>query len=233
MDSCLSTWRMSIGCFYNRTHGFRCPQTMKCKFVFNFSFLVQYILRIINSSIWALNRYLILSVNNLQTSLMVALLVLLSGDVETNPGPPTAEHSVSLFHCNIRSIRNKLDFVKDNFLDFDILCFTETHLDGNVSTEDLLISDEFSIPYRKDRTNHGGGILIYLPISLFHKRRPDLEVYWNECIWLETKINNERSLVGVFYSPKTSDELFFNSLSLNLEAALEITKKHICCRRPE
>ena len=44
----------------------------------------------------------------------VFLLVFLAGDVETNPGPATAEQSVSLLHINIRSIRNKLDYVKKN-----------------------------------------------------------------------------------------------------------------------
>ena len=39
MDSCILSWRMSIGCFYNRVHGVRCLQKTKCKFLFNFCFL--------------------------------------------------------------------------------------------------------------------------------------------------------------------------------------------------
>ena len=43
------------------------------------------------------------------------LLAILAGDVETNPGPATAEQLVSFLHFNIRSIRSKLDYIKTNF----------------------------------------------------------------------------------------------------------------------
>ena len=45
-------------------------------------------------------------------------------------------------------IRNKFDYIKDNFLDFNILCFTETHLDHQISTSDLFLSNSFDEPYR-------------------------------------------------------------------------------------
>ena len=57
---------------------------------------------------------------------------------------------MSVLHLNIRSIRYKLDFIKDNFLDFDVLCFTETHLTNDISNE-LLELDGFLPPFRKDR----------------------------------------------------------------------------------
>ena len=52
-------------------------------------------------------------------------------------------------HLNIRSIRHNIDYILDNFTDIDILCFSETHLDFNVSTESLCLSDSYSEPYRK------------------------------------------------------------------------------------
>ena len=58
--------------------------------------------------------------------------------------------------------------------ELNILCFSETHLDNNVPTEMLFLSNLYSAPYRKDRTNHGGGVLAYLNSSLLHARRPDL-----------------------------------------------------------
>ena len=97
----------------------------------------------------------------------------MSGDIESNPGPVNlCEHSVSVLHCNIRSIRNKLDYIIDNFCDFECLCFTETHLDNYIANADVCLTKDFSIPYRKDRTNHGG-ILVYINNSLLHKRRSD------------------------------------------------------------
>ena len=61
------------------------------------------------------------------------LLLILSGDIETNPGPMfndsiTNIHRLSVVHLNIRSIRNKTDFIPDHLSDFHIMCFTKTHL---------------------------------------------------------------------------------------------------------
>ena len=58
------------------------------------------------------------------------LLLLQAGDIETNPGPENG-YKLSILHLNVRSIRNKLDFILDNFSEFNILCFSETHLDNN------------------------------------------------------------------------------------------------------
>ena len=60
----------------------------------------------------------------------------------------------------MRSIRNKLEYIIDNFCDSDCLCFTETHLDNSIDNANICLTSDFSIPYRKDRTNHGGGILV-------------------------------------------------------------------------
>ena len=149
------------------------------------------------------------------------MLVLLSGDIELNPGPDLNDGSVSILHCNTRSIRNKLDYIGDNFLDFEILCFTETHLDFTVPTDTILLSDSYDTPYRKDRTNHGGGILTYVSNQIIHKHRPDLEIFCQESIWIECRLNKQTYLIGNFYSSRTSDVHFFESLHRNIEIALE------------
>ena len=53
-----------------------------------------------------------------------------------------------------------MEFIKNNYIDFDIMCFTETHLDDNITLDSIPIPDRYDSPLRKDRTNHGGGILI-------------------------------------------------------------------------
>ena len=62
---------------------------------------------------------------------VIALLLLLSGDVELNPGPDFDTNddlgALSLIHLNIRSIRHKLDYIFETLSDYDILCFTEIH----------------------------------------------------------------------------------------------------------
>ena len=66
------------------------------------------------------------SLCNFQLSLVMFLL-LLEADDESNPGPGN-EHSF-IIHLNIRSIRNKISYIQDQLSDFDVICFSETHLD--------------------------------------------------------------------------------------------------------
>ena len=73
------------------------------------------------------------SIFNLEFSLVVFFLVLLSGDVSEIPGPENSKTSsqtsnrLSILHLNIRSIRNKLWYINENLTDFNVLCFTATH----------------------------------------------------------------------------------------------------------
>ena len=141
--------------------------------------------------------------------------------LKKKPGPNTPEHSISILHLNIRSIRQKNDFITDNLLDFDILCFTETHLNQDIMTDSILL-DNFSLPYRKDRNNRGGGILIYINNKVLSERIPDLEIFWDECIWVKIHQKRQSFLLGVFYSPKTSDRNFFDKLNDNIELAQQL-----------
>ena len=54
--------------------------------------------------------------------LAMCILLLEAGDIERNPGPGT-DSAVSILHVNVRSIRNKIKYIQDNFMDLDILCF--------------------------------------------------------------------------------------------------------------
>ena len=85
-----------------------------------------------------------------------------------DPGPNNINKSLSILHSTLRSIRNKFDYIAENLLDFDILCFSESNLDANITTESLFMSSKYDIPYRKNRTNHGGGLLMHLSCELAH-----------------------------------------------------------------
>ena len=52
----------------------------------------------------------LLSDRYLQLSLKYLLLIL-SGDIELNPGPQFLSHNLSVLHVNIRSIRHKLEYI--------------------------------------------------------------------------------------------------------------------------
>ena len=84
-----------------------------------------------------------------------------------------------------------MEIVKNHLLDFDVICFTESHLDASVDSSSLLLSDVYDAPYRKDSTNHAGGILMYLNKNIISQRKTDLEMYWNESIWIKVKQKSE------------------------------------------
>jgi hypothetical protein len=79
---------------------------------------------------------LFLSFNLSETSItessfnfIILLLILLSNDVELNPGP-TTEGELSIFHLNTRSMRHKLDYIESICNEADITCLAETHLNA-------------------------------------------------------------------------------------------------------
>ena len=154
--------------------------------------------------------YLILKecILNSPFTLFLYILLFKAFDIELNPGHPSSPSDLSLLHLHTRSIRNKLECIRENFPDYNILCFSETHLDDQISNDVLTLSDFFNAPYREDRNNRGGGLLVYINSELIHTRKRDLEIFCNESIWVEIKVNNLSYLLGLFYSPKTADTQF-------------------------
>ena len=98
------------------------------------------------------------------------ILLLLSGDIETNPGPdPGYLNSFSFCHWNLNSITAH-NFLKMSLLQaynainrFDIICLSETYLDNSYHTDD----DQLAFPgynlIRADNPNNikRGGVCIY------------------------------------------------------------------------
>ena len=98
------------------------------------------------------------------------LLVLLSGDVETNPGPTrTPKTSLSIYHWNLNSISAhkyvKLSLLRAYlvFHKFDIICFSETYLNsGNSPDDDTLEISGYNLVRSDHQFNSKrGGVCIY------------------------------------------------------------------------
>ena len=126
----------------------------------------------------------------------------MSGDVHPNSGPsksphlsPTLQNSsemnplfltkhMSFVNYNVQSIFNKLDLIRVELSDFDIIAFSETWLNQSISTDDLKF-ESFSEPERKDRLHDShGGVLLYVKNNICYKRRCDLEPLGIKCIWI-------------------------------------------------
>ena len=97
---------------------------------------------------------------------MIHIILVLSGDVELNPGPGSVDGStdsvsssisssetltnhLSILHLNIQSIAPKLDLIEGEAASYDVLVFSESWLKPEVTNESLHI-EKFSPPFRAD-----------------------------------------------------------------------------------
>ena len=104
--------------------------------------------------------------------MVILHLLMLSNDIERNPGP--CKKSLAIYHLNICSLLPKLDDVAIEFQDFDVVCFSETHLDDSITNDHISIPG-YQEPERKDRNRHGGGIAVYVKNTLAYRRIPNFE----------------------------------------------------------
>lgn len=226
MGNDIMSWRAAIGNFYC------CCQPIALAYMYKASFNFIYLL--LSGLMYMLNivagilKYNINtpSFNNLLVSIILLLLLLLAGDVEINPGPDNETGSLSVLHLNIRSIRNKLSYIEEELTDFDILCFTETHLSDRIETSSLQLKG-YGLPYRKDKTPHSGGILVYVADHLLSYRMQDLEIFWDEIIWIQIKTQSEEYFIGTIYRPPASSVEFWELLNRNLEYVIDRSARTI------
>nr|XP_022313371.1 uncharacterized protein LOC111118283 [Crassostrea virginica] len=216
-------YRAAIGLFYGTV------RTAKFSFFsfYLFNILHEFLQYFANSGTLLIRycRQYILQVNYFMQ--VIFLLLLMSGNVETNPGPHAQTmYTIDIFHLNIRSIRNKIDALISLVSDFDILCFTETHLDDNILNYDLSF-DGFDTIFRKDRNCFGGGVLVYASNSLSVIRRADLEQQNIECIWIEIRDPTCNILLCCTYRPPNSDNSFWKYLSWSIDKASDKSNKII------
>ncbi|CAG2217111.1 unnamed protein product [Mytilus edulis] len=164
--------------------------------------------------------------------ILLLCLLLICGDIEPNPGPERtheySEKTLSIFHCNIRSLRNKLNYIADIIEDYDVVFFTETHLDSNITDYDISIMG-FETPVRKDRNSHGGGIIMYFKNYVHIIRRQDLEHDEIESMWFELKTKLRSILININYrSERQSTVYFWQYFDQMLKNALDENNCIIC-----
>ena len=116
------------------------------------------------------------------------LLIILSGDVETNPGPDSVdlssfcsscsidtnlslfEQNFSVVHYNVQSLLAKVDQLQMELSHFDVIAFSETWLSPDIQ-DDKIMFPNYQKPFRKDRPDDAyGGVIIYVkniyPVSV-------------------------------------------------------------------
>ena len=151
--------------------------------------------------------------------LFVLHFTLIIGNVEVNPSPLTNDisntslvntvKSLAICSINIRSIGNKLEFFQ-NFIDeFDIITVTETHLNSNVSDDDIMFESFSHNIMRRDRGGTaGGGLLIYVRDGICISRIRNLETPLDAIIWVLIQGNGQSFLLCNTYRSHYSDNQY-------------------------
>ena len=108
-----------------------------------------------------------------------------------------------LAQININSIRNKFDilssYIKDNL---DILVITETKLDASFPSRQFSLSG-FSEPFRFDRTQHGGGLLVFIRENIPCKCL-NINISFIEALFIELNLREKKWLLCCLYNPHKS-----------------------------
>lgn len=105
-------------------------------------------------------------------------------------------------HININSLRNKVDLLADLVRNkIDVLLITETKLDDSFPESQFLIPG-FSTPYRVDRNNTGGGIMLYIREDIPSKQINHYPTCTDiECVFVELSLYKKKWLIGGTYNP--------------------------------
>jgi len=144
------------------------------------------------------------------------LLLLMSGDVESNPGP-AAQGDLCVMHANVRSLKRNIDLLSAESNQYDVITLSETWL-FNETVDNLtkLQLPNFHPPVQLDRDDGYGGVAIYVKSNLVCKPRPDLLVDGLEAVWVETKVNRQSLLIGSIYRSPDRPVSYWDLLSEGL-----------------
>ena len=110
MNVSTDQWRAAIGLFHSYSITTSCVGIrIDLVFILNWFYNIT---RLLKRCCVCLDILLHINFCNNLFTIILLLLLLNAGDVERNPGPDQTTHDLSILQLNIRSIRNKLDFIK-------------------------------------------------------------------------------------------------------------------------
>ena len=174
----------------------------------------------------------------------VYLLILLSGDIEMNPGPESVdlsssvrssltsvdisafEHNFSVVHYNVQSLYSKVDQLQIELSHFDSIALSETWLSPITKNEDIAFLNYQEL-LQRDRHDNYGGLILYIRDSIPYKRRQDLKIQGLESLWVERKLKYKFVLFGLFYRPPNSNQDINNKIEQSIDLAYDTNIPHI------
>ena len=155
-------------------------------------------------------------------------LLIRSGNVESNPGPPP--RLLSFATWNIDSLTPKKNFIDSlqRTYDFDLFEICETYLNDKTPNADVLVDVFPDPPFRSDCKILGrarGGVCLFFKDTVPIKRRQDLE-FMDETIVAEINLNRKKIIYLLSYrspnqSPLELDAYMKKLASFLLKASAE------------
>lgn len=192
MGNDLQSYRAAIGLFCNISYS-------KGSFIFelNITYLIYKLIKHLKTIIkFSCKLTMCININFYEIyKIIVAILIIKSGDVETNPGPP----DWTLISYNVCGLKQKLDQVVANLCPYDIIALTESHLTPRIDNSEILIPG-YCEPFRRDRDQAWGGVAVYVSHRFVVKRRMDLENPLLEMVCVEIQ-DKPKTLIFCIYRP--------------------------------
>ena len=142
---------------------------------------------------------------------LLILTVLLSGDVEENPGPtPGRRRQCQMLYSNIRGLHGNLNDLIAASKQFDILFCSETLISNYRSPKELLIPG-FKQPHllKRNERERGQGMAAYIRNGFPASRKACYECKCHEVLVL--KVCGKHSnfyLFSVYRNPNANDQIF-------------------------
>ncbi len=130
--------------------------------------------------------------------------------------------NIVIAHLNINSLRNKfyslVELISNNI---DILVIGETKLDATFPEKQFLITG-FKKPYRRDRTDRGGGVMIYVRDDIPSQEKESNLPKNVEALLVEINLRKTRFLlIGTYHSTHetygTTDSVFLHKIGTVLD----------------
>ena len=186
----------------------------------------KYVLSRLHCCLLALLMGNLLEYTNVGANRPLDILLLLSGDIETNPGPQI-DRCFKFFHWNLNSICARGAFkiplleAYHSVYRFDVMALSETMLNSKVSNEEIEIEGFSKEIYRNDHPSDTktGGVCLYFREGLAIKRRKDLESL-QEMIVTEITIARKKILFSTIYRSPSQDSEQFENFINKLQIAL-------------
>ena len=167
-------------------------------------------------------------------SLFFVYMILLSADVNLNPGPtqfksvsnnvwdPFKSRGMHLLHLNVNSLINKIDEIRyiAKASNASFIGLTETKLDDTIYDSEISIDDYTVI--RNDRNRYRGGVACYIKNSICYNNR---NIFSNgiENVFIDILLPRTKPFtVGVFYRPPNNND-FLKEISKDFSKLLPET----------